>query len=52
MPEMMEFYNKNNDFKEYCDRYAVKHRMLIENVLKCAIVRDVYIFYSQELHTS
>lgn len=45
MPEMVEFYNTNTDFKLYCDRYALSHRMMVEDVFSHKLIEEVYIYY-------
>lgn len=37
----MEAYETNKDFKEYVDRYCMKHKCTVEEALTHAIVRAV-----------
>lgn len=42
---MKEYYNTNDDFKGYVDRYCMKHKCTIEEALKHKVVTDVYEHY-------
>lgn len=48
MPEMMEYYNTCNDFKDFVDKYCRTHRTIPENALKLKVVQEVYIYYKSE----
>jgi len=37
-----ECYNSNPDFKDYVDKYCIKHRTTAEKAIKCAIVQEKY----------
>lgn len=45
MVGIMEFYNTNNDFKTYVDKYCATHRTLPENAVKTLLVQEVYKMY-------
>ena len=42
---MKDYYNTNEDFKEYVERYSKKHRCTVEEALKHKVVEDVYEHY-------
>lgn len=44
---MKEFYNCNEDFKAYVDRYCEKHKCTVEEALKHKIVECVYEQYKE-----
>lgn len=44
---LMDFYNQNEDFKRYVDRYCFKHNKSVEEALKDSMVR-IYFDYLQE----
>lgn len=48
MPQMVEFYNTNKDFKDYVDKYALQHRMMVEDALTHSLIHEVYIYYKKE----
>ena len=43
----MEFYNTNQDFKEYVDRYSIKHKVTVEEALNHALVQEVEKMYKE-----
>lgn len=38
--ELADLYNTNKDFKEYVDKYAKCHRMMIGDTLKIKVVKN------------
>ena len=44
---MKEFYNSNENFKEYIDKYCKKHKCTIEEALKHKIIEEVYEQYKE-----
>ena len=43
--DLMEFYEKNKDFKEYVDAYCKKHDIPVEVALHHYLVRSVAHHY-------
>ena len=49
---LQEFYQKNEDFRDYVDKYGKKHGILdVIDILKCALVRDAYHYYKEKEKT-
>ena len=46
---MEEFYNTNEDFKEYVDRYCEMRGFTVQEALKHALIRVVYEHYKSLL---
>lgn len=47
---MVVLYNSNNDFKNYVDKYCVKHNIDIpQEAMEHALIRDAYDYYSGKL---
>ena len=44
---MMEFYNHNEDFKRYVDRYCNQYGLSVDEALEHEIVRQVYLYYTE-----
>lgn len=44
---MREFYDTNEDFKGFVDRYCTKHKITVEEALTHEIVRLTYLFYKE-----
>lgn len=45
----MDFYNTNQDFREYVERYCRKHKCTVEEALTHAIVRAVEEEYKERM---
>ena len=45
---MMEFYNHNEDFKMYVDRYCNQYGLTVEEALEHEIVKSVAEQYREE----
>lgn len=45
---MKEYYNTNSDFKRYVDRHCKQYECTVDEALTHEIVRQVYIFYTEE----
>ena len=45
---MKEFYNFNEDFKAYVDRYCKKNKYSVEEALKHKIIKEVYEQYKED----
>lgn len=46
---MREFYENNEDFRGYVDRYANKHNLTVDEALTHSLVREAYEYYRGEL---
>ena len=42
---MKEFYETNEDFKAYVDRYCTKHQIDVDTALTHALVKDAAAYY-------
>lgn len=43
---MLTFYDMNNDFKDYVDKYRIKHGIeMPQDAMKMATVKDAYKYY-------
>lgn len=43
--DVYELYKNSEDFKDYVNKYATKHRMLPETALSHKIVQEAYGYY-------
>ena len=43
----MEFYNTNQDFRDYVDKHCRKHKCTVEEALTHAIVQEVEKMYKE-----
>lgn len=41
----MSLYETNQDFKEYVDRYCMKHKITVEEALTHELVKEVGLMY-------
>ena len=48
---MREFYENNEDFKGYVDRYAAQRKITVDEALAHASVREAYDYYRTEVKT-
>ena len=46
--DLMNFYNTNEDFKGYIDRYRRKNDISLEELFKHQIIKDVAEYYSKK----
>lgn len=44
---MREFYETNQDFKEYVNRYAAQRKITVDEALTHALVREAYDYYRE-----
>ena len=42
---MKELYESNNDFKQYVDRYCVKHEIDRETAFTHSVIRNAFDYY-------
>ena len=45
---MMEFYNHNEDFKMYVDRYCNQYRLTVDEALEHELVKQVAAQYREK----
>ena len=45
--ETRKFYNENNDFKEYVQKYSSKHRLSVDECLRHLVVRTTAWVYRE-----
>ena len=45
---MRDFYDINEDFKAYVDKYANKHHLTVDEALTHSLVRAAYMYYREE----
>jgi hypothetical protein len=43
----MDFYNTNQDFKEYVDKYCNTYKVTVEEALSHALVQEVEKMYKE-----
>ncbi len=43
---MLNEYRNNSNFRNYVDRYAVKHRLILDEALEHELVRQAYLYYT------
>lgn len=43
--EMMERYQRDNNFREYVDRFCATYKRTVEDALQLALVREVAAYY-------
>ena len=48
---MMEFYNHNEDFKRYVDRYCNQYGLTVDEALEHEIVKQVAAQYREKEET-
>lgn len=44
---MREFYETNENFKYYVDRYAAQRKITVDEALTHAMVRSAYMYYRE-----
>lgn len=44
---MREYYDNNEDFKTYVDKYCQKNRITVDEALSHESVRQVYLYYQE-----
>ena len=42
---MKELYESNNDFKQYVDKYCVKHKIDRETAFEHSVIRNAFDYY-------
>lgn len=42
---MKELYNTNPDFKDYVDRYCIKHNVTVDDALEHYIIKESAKYY-------
>lgn len=47
--DLQSFYETNEDFKSYVDKYGKKHGMIeVIDILKSALIREAYKYYKEK----
>lgn len=46
--EIKEFYETNQNFKFYVDRYCNQYRLSVDEALRHELVRQVYLMYVED----
>lgn len=47
---MKEFYNTNEDFKIYVDKYRSDRGISLEEALTHKLVKEVYLYYKERVN--
>lgn len=45
---MKEFYDTNDDFRKYVNKYCNKHKLTVDEALNHSMVREAYNYYREE----